>query len=173
MTAGKRVSEMTDAEVRDLAVPRPVTYHQASDCYQGTIGARERFEELTSRDLSVRAFATLKARGSYDPAQHGDAEKYQPLSAGEHLEVLALGEVLARYYRHPSTVDRALQAGASWQQVAAAAGCDEGRARQDYRQWAAGQHRLWNEYDGRFGMGPAEHAAAISRSAEPDREAGQ
>ena len=147
--------------------PRAITYDQAETGYRSTIDARERFEELTNRDLMVRAHATLKARGTYDPHKHGDAEKYQPLTAGEHLEILAAGEMLARYYRHPAIVHHAVLAGASWRQVAAATGSDEATVRQAYREWAGSQHRLYIGYEGKFGMDDAEHAAAISRAAGP------
>ncbi len=176
----KRVSEMTGDEGRELASPpRATTYWQAQSDYRCTIDARERFEELTNRDLSVRAFAVLKARGTYDRQQHGDAGKYQPLTAAEHLEILAAGEVLARYYRHPAFVHHAVKAGASWAQVAAAAGSDEAQIRQGYREWADGQHHLHAHYEGKFGMDDADHAAAISRASEPpaaseiEHEAGQ
>ena len=85
----------------------------------------------------------------------------------EHLEVLATGEVVARMYRHPANVDRALEAGATWEQVADALDCDQAQARQDYRKWAEGQHRLWaGEYGdgGKFGMNDAEYAAALARA---------
>jgi hypothetical protein len=121
-------------EVRESASPpRALTYYQAEANYRCTIDARERFEELTNRDLMVRAYATLKACGSYDPQRHGDADKYQPLTAGEHLEILAAGEMLARYYRHPALVHQAVTAGASWPQIAAATGSDEATVRQAYR----------------------------------------
>jgi hypothetical protein len=177
---GKRVSEMTDEEVRELAAaPRATTYWQAQDGYRSTIDARERFEELTTRELLARSCATLQARGTYDPRKHEDASKHQPLTASEHLEILAAGEVLARYYRHAARVDEAVKAGASWSQIAAATGSDEALARQAYREWADGQHRLHADYEGRFGMDDAEHAAAISRAPElpatpeAEREAGQ
>ncbi len=156
-----------------------ITYWQAQDGYRSTIDARERFEELTIRDLSVRAFATLKARGTYDPAKHGDAGKYQPLTAADHLEILAAGEVLARHYRHPAHVDQAVKAGASWSQIAEAVGSDEAHIRQQYREWAAGQHQLHIYYEGKLGMDDTEYAAAIRRASEPpagpevEREAGQ
>lgn len=176
----KRVSEMTDEEVRELATaPRATTYWQAQTDYRSTIDARERFEELTTRELLARSYATLKARGTYEPHKHGDASKHQPLTATEHLEILALGEMLARYYRHPARVDEAVKAGASWSQVAEAVGSDEALARRAYREWADGQHRLHADYEGRFGMDDAEHAAAISRASEPparpetEHEAGQ
>ncbi len=169
----RRVSEMTGEQVREPATaPRATTYEQAQAGYQSTIDARERFEELTNRDLSVRAFAVLKARGTYDRHKHGDAGKYQPLTAAEHLEILAAGEMLARYYRHPARIDEAVKAGASWPEVAAATGSEEAQARRRYREWADGQHRLYADYEGKFGMDDAEHAAAISRAAEPQAEAG-
>jgi hypothetical protein len=164
----KRVSEMTDDEVRELAgAARATTHEQAQSTYRCTIDARERFEELANRDLSARAIATLKARGTYDPQRHGDASKYQPLTAEEHLEILAAGEMLARHYRHPALVHQAVVAGASWPRVAAATGADEAQVRQAYREWADGQHRLYADYEGKFGMDDAEHAAAIRRAAEP------
>ena len=176
----RRDSEMTGDEAREPASPaRAITYEQAQTGYRCTIDARERFEELANRDLSVRAYATLKARGTYDPHKHGDAGKYQPLTAEEHLEILAAGEMLARYYRHPAFLHQAVKAGASWARVAAAAGADEAQVRQAYREWADGQHRLYADYEGKFGMSAAEHAAAVSRAAEPpaepetEREAGR
>jgi hypothetical protein len=160
-------------EVREAASPpRAITYYQAQTGYRCTIDARERFEELTNRDLMARAHATLKARGTYDPHTHGDADKYQPLTAAEHLEILAAGEMLARYYRHPALIYQAVKAGASWSQIAEATGSDEATVRQGYRGWADGQHRLYADYEGKFGMDDAEHAAAISRACEPQAEAG-
>jgi hypothetical protein len=88
----------------------------------------------------------------------------------EHLELLAAGELLARYYRHPAHAHRALQAGATWEQVAAATGRDEAQARRDYREWAEDEHRLWQDYGGRLGIDDTEYAAAVARA---DRAAEQ
>jgi hypothetical protein len=160
-------------EVREPATPaRALTYYQAEASYRCTIDARERFEELTNRHLTVRAHATLKARGTYDPQLHGDADKSQPLTTEEHLEILAAGEMLARYYRHPALIHQAATAGASWPQIAAATGSDEATVRHAYREWADGQHRLYADYQGKFGMDDAGHAAAISRASDPQAEAG-
>jgi hypothetical protein len=82
----------------------------------------------------------------------------------EHLEMLAAGELLARYYRHPAHAHRALQAGATWEQVAAATGRDEAQARRDYLEWAEDEHRLWEDYNGEYGIDAAEYAAAIARA---------
>jgi hypothetical protein len=54
----------------------------------------------------------------------------------------SLGEVLARYYRHPAMLDQAAKAGASWEQICAARGTRPEQARQDYRKWADSQHHL-------------------------------
>lgn len=167
----KRDHEMSGEEVRELASPpRATTYQQAETGYRSTIDARERYEELTNRDLMVRAHATLKARGTYNPHRHGDADQYQPLTANEHLELPAAGEMLARYYRHPALVHNAVQAGASWPEIAAATGSEEAKVRQGYREWAGGQHRLYADYQGEFGMDDTEHAAAINRAAEPQAD---
>jgi hypothetical protein len=146
---------------------------------RGIIQARERFDELTSRGLMARSIAALKARGTYDPARHADPGKFQSLTAAEYLEVLALGEVLARHYRHPAYVDQAVKAGATWPQIAEAIGSGEAQARHQYREWVGGQHDLYAHYKGKLGMDDAEYAAAIQRASEPpappeaEREAGQ
>lgn len=156
----------------EMDAGRPVTYDAAEARYQGINTVQERFGELVTRDRHARSRAALEARGEYDPVQHGTREP-EPLTAAEHLEVLALGEMLARYYRHPSRVHDAVEAGATWAQVAAARGSDEARARREYREWADGQHSLWQHYGGRLGINDAEHADAMRRAAGPDREAGQ
>jgi hypothetical protein len=161
------------AEIRQAEheQPRPTTYHEASSVYSYSGDARARHDELTGRHLLAISRAQLIAEGTYDPARHG-AEVHEPLTVAEHLEVLATGEIVARHYRHPASVDRALRAGATWQQVADARGCDEAEARSDYREWAEGQHDLWTGKLGgkpsRFGLDDAEYRAAIAR-AEADQ----
>jgi len=150
--------------VMERSAPPATTYQETSGRYAATGDARERFEELVVRDVRARAFMAVVARGDYDPRVHGDAGGSEPLTVTEHLELLAAGELLARYYRHPAHAHRALQAGATWAQVAAATGRDEGQARQDYREWAEDEHRLWAECDGEFGIDAAEYAAAIQRA---------
>jgi hypothetical protein len=76
---------------------------------------------------------------------------------------MAIGEVLARYYRHPAMLDHAARAGASWEQIGAARGTSAEQARQDYREWADGQHPLLTWTEGRIGMSDVEHAAALAR----------
>ena len=140
------------------------TYDQTGRRYGTAAQARERFEELVVRDVRARALMALVARGDYDPRAHGDGDGVQPLTVTEHLELLAAAELLARYYRHPAHAHRALQAGATWEQVAAATGRSEGEARRDYRDWAEDEHRLWTDHNGELGIGPAEYAAAVALS---------
>lgn len=149
----------------------PVTYQDAQAAYRGTHDAINRFHDLTGRDLLARAVEQLRARGEYDPAKHGPGDD-QPLTAAEHLELLATGEMLARYYRHPARVHDAVKAGATWEQIGAARGTSADGVRQDYRQWAASQHWLYAEYDGKFGMNDTEYAAATERAGLAEAERG-
>jgi len=129
-----------------------VTYHEASD--GNIVDQIDRYRELAEHDVVARSIATLKARGTYEPNEYVNDEKFPPLTADEYLEMLALGERLARYYRHPSQVDKAVRARASWAQIAAATGTTVDAARAAYREWAEGQHKY-------AGMDDAEYAAAI------------
>ena len=63
-------------------------------------GQIARFGELAGRDLAARTFAAASARGACDPQRHGAARNYQPLTAGEQREMLALRAALTR--DHPS-----------------------------------------------------------------------
>jgi hypothetical protein len=167
------VSADREVPARDPAAPRPLTYIDAQDRYRGTADARERFEELDHRHHMIRAEAELKVRGEYDAAKYGPEGQYEPLTVSDRLEVIATGEVLARYYRHPVRIHHASEAGATWTQIASAMGTDEAQARQDYREWADGQHMLWQRYEGRFGLDATEHAEAVRRAIAPYRgEAG-
>jgi hypothetical protein len=135
-----------------MTADHPLTYHQALDLsLQDQIG---RYEELTDRDLMAPSIASLKARGEYDAARHPDPAGYQPLTVAEQLEMLALGEAIAFYYRHPAGVDHAVRAGATWEQIAAARNTTAEAARAAYREWAEGQHQY-------AGMGDDEYAAAL------------
>jgi len=80
----------------------PITYNETAG---GNLPDQiDRYRELADHDTMARAIATLKARGTYQPSEHVNEERFPPLTAAEHLEMLALGERIARYYRHPSQV---------------------------------------------------------------------
>jgi hypothetical protein len=140
----------------------PLTYQEAMDL--SLRDQIDRYEELTDRNLMARSIAGLQARGTYDEARHPDPADYPPLSVAEHLEMLALGEAIAFYYRHPSGVDHAVRAGATWEQIAAARNTTPDAARAAYRGWAERQHKY-------AGMGDAEYAAALEAAGEPGVDA--
>ena len=77
-----------------------------------------RYQALTDRDAMARAIATLQARGQWNDDRSIKPEDYPPLTADEHLELIALGEVMARRYRHPAPVHYAVVAGATWDEIA-------------------------------------------------------
>jgi hypothetical protein len=137
-------------------VTGPTTYHEAGD--GNIVDQIDRYRELAEHDTMARSIATLKARGTFEPNEYVNDQRFPPLTVAEHLEMLALGERIARYYRHPSQVDRAVRAGASWAQIAAATGTTEADARAAYVEWAEGQHKY-------AGISDAEYAAALERAA--------
>jgi hypothetical protein len=166
---------------RDCSRADPAaTYYEARDLPDSEWVAEQTFEELTTRDLHARVVAAAGVIPPESPSGPDvvEAAGYAPLSVVEHL---AAGEVLVRSYRHPWYVDRALRAGATWQQAADAAGCTEEQARVEYRSWAEGERRAraahderrWADREGRFGMDDAEYAAAMRRAgeAQPDSAA--
>ncbi len=131
-------------------------------------GVLNRYQALTDRDAMARAIATLQARGDWNEDRSLRPEDYPPLTADEHLELIALGQVMARHYRHPAQVHHAVLAGAAWEQIAAATGGDPGQARKAYREWADGQRRLRSDYPGgTIGLGDEEYADAIKAAGEP------
>jgi hypothetical protein len=144
------------------AARHPVTYHEAST---GNITDQmDRYRDLDQHDALASAIAIGKARGTYEPNEHVNEEKYPPLTKAEHLEMLALGERIARYYRHPSQVDKAVKAGASWAQIAAATGTTEDAARAAYREWAESLHQL--HADMGMGLDDGQYAAALKAADE-------
>ena len=165
---------MPHDDPHDLADPaddRPLTYNDAETVYRTSLtAARDRYAELSDRDLNGRTAALLRERGEFDPASLGHqlVAASGPLSAAEYLEHMAIGEVLARYYLHPSMLDHVVKAGASWEQIGAACGTSTGQARRDYREWAEGQHNLLTWTEGRIGMSDAEYAQAIARACGPE-----
>jgi hypothetical protein len=132
-----------------------------------------RYQALNDRDSMSRAIATLQARGEWNDDRSLDPADYPPLTAAEHLELLALGEVIARHYRHPALVHHAVLAGATWQQVAEATGGDVHPARQAYQAWAEGQRQLRQQFpDGTLGLAEDEYAAAL-KAASGSARAGE
>jgi hypothetical protein len=154
---------VTGPAVRD-PVTGPATYTQAAAMPFADV--LYRYQALSSRDSMARAIATLQARGQWNDDRSVDPDDYPPLTAAGHLELIALGEVIARHYTHPSLVHHAVVAGATWAQIAAATGGDPDQARRAYREWAEGQHQLRRDFPGgTIGLGDEEYAAAIRAAA--------
>ncbi|SNT51086.1 hypothetical protein SAMN05216276_105310 [Streptosporangium subroseum] len=147
-----------------MTMPEHVTpWHDAR--YDMPVGRQlERYNELAAKDASARARIELVARGIYDPARHG-ADDRPALTVGEHIELLALAECIARTVRHPSNVHHALLAGVTWAGIARVVDSDELTVRRGYQLWADDQHDLNRHYPDR-GMTADEHAAATARAAE-------
>jgi hypothetical protein len=145
----------------------PATYTEASEMPFAEV--LNRYQALNDRDSMARAIATLQARGEWNDDGSLDPADYPPLTAAEHLQLIALGEVIARHYRHPAQVHNAVVAGATWQQIADATSGDPDQARQAYREWAEGQHRLRQDFPGgTIGLGDEEYTDAI-KAADTNR----
>ena len=159
---------MTDDQAAEAAEPDPTTYSQVGRRYGARVWeAIERRNELDGRYHLGRARDALKARGEYDPAKHGTGND-EPLTTAEHLERIALDEHIARHYEPHYELNEALKAGATLAQVAYALGCREDEARERVRSWADGQRQLSRDYEGKFGLSDAEHAAVLARTADPE-----
>ena len=121
-----------------------------------------RYQALSDRDSMARSIAVLQARGTWNADGSIRAEDHPPLTAAEHLELIALGERLARYYRHPALVHHAVRAGRDL-------GADRRRYRRQrqpgaagLREWAVGQHRLRQDFPGgTIGLSDDEYDAAL------------
>jgi hypothetical protein len=122
--------------------------------------AAARHDALRTRDAL--------AGGVFDePA--GEVGDLRPLGRDEALELLALGEVIARKagYGRQLTVRSARAAGASWSQIGAALGVSKQAAWEAHSRWIddqADQHRR----SGYEGLSEAQAAGARSLAGRPD-----
>ena len=120
-----------------------------------------RYDELRTRD--ALAASALEARDEGEDVAAGPA-----LTQAEALELLALGEVLARKaaYGRQLGVRSARAAGASWAQIGGALGLTKQAAWEAHTRWideqVGARHRVGHE-----GFDPADEAAA-RRLAGPD-----
>ena len=138
------MTDQNDHHESGEAAGPPVTFNEAAT---GNLTAQaERYRELVRRDT---------------------------LTVPEYLEALAIGEHLAEFRRHPAQVarrargrvtaalgalmDKAVRAGATWEQIAAATGTTDEATRAAYVEWAEGQHQI-------HGLDDAGYAAAIARA---------
>ncbi|MBB5868262.1 hypothetical protein F4553_001641 [Allocatelliglobosispora scoriae] len=97
-------------------------------------------------DSVEKEFTLQTAVTRYDELRMRDALALQPLSADDALQMLALGEVIARKagYGRQLSVRSARAAGASWAQIGAALGMSKQSAWESHARWIseqAEQHR--------------------------------
>jgi hypothetical protein len=162
MTNPDEIAEAWREHLAEEAAEHPLTYHEAST--GNIVDQIDRYRDLAQHEALAGAIAIGKARGTYEPNQYVNDEKYPPLTMAEHLEMLALGERIARYYRHPSQVDKAVKAGATWRQIAAATGTTADAARAAYREWAESLHKLHADLG--MGLDDEQYAAALRAAGE-------
>src|SRR4051812_32703523 len=129
--------------------------------------AAARYDALRTRE----ALADVDAAADVDAGRAGDpgAAAVRPLGRDEALELLALGEVIARKaaYGRQLTVRSARAAGASWSQIGAALGVSKQAAWEAHSRWIddqAEQHRR----DDYRGLTDEQVAAARSLAGRPD-----
>jgi hypothetical protein len=121
--------------------------------------AAARYDELRTRD----ALAGVAADED-EPRFAGP-----PLTQQEALELLALGEVLARKagYGRQLAVRSARGAGASWSQIGAALGTSKQAAWEAHGRWIDGQAEQYRR-SGYEGFGPDDVAAARALAGQID-----
>ena len=140
----------------------PVTYLQAAAMPAGE--ALIWYQLLQRRDRLSRTSARAHPQGG---RRHGGAAS-EPLTARELLELLSLGEHLARHFRDSFRVHQAVQAGATWPGIAAARAETSLQARQNYVKWADEQRAIAITDPGMTtGMSEAEHVIARAAASMP------
>jgi hypothetical protein len=126
------------------------------------IDVLEREHTLSS---AVRRYEELRTRDSL--ADPEDADGPRPLDRGEALELLALGEVIARRagQGRQLTVRTARTAGASWAEIGQALGTTRQSAWEAHRRWIDGQAARHGTV-GEIGFDAADAAAARALAGE-------
>jgi hypothetical protein len=125
-----------------------------------------RYDELRARDALASTAAEAAAER---PAEEEPPPQAAPLQKEEALELLALGEVIARKagYGRQLGVRSARAAGASWSQIGDALGTSKQAAWEAHNRWIdeqAEQHRRTEH----TGMDEQEAASARALAADPD-----
>jgi hypothetical protein len=124
--------------------------------------AASRYDDLRTRDaLAPAAHDALAADPGFDGGRAGPAASAASLSREEALELLALGEVIARKagYGRQLAVRTARAAGASWSQIGAALGTSKQSAWETHARWIEDQAEQQRR-DGYDPTGDADWAAA-------------
>lgn len=125
----------------------------------------ERHFTLPTAVARYEALRTRDALAAPDDPGDGAA----PLTRAETLEMLALGEVIARKagYGRQLSVRSARRAGASWAQIGAALGTSKQAAWETHNRWIDEQARRRDD-PGHWGWDDADVTAARALAGEPD-----
>lgn len=129
-------------------------------------------EDLERRFTLVTAVARYDVLRTHDAlAAPGDDDEAgpDPLTRGEALEMLALGEAIARKaaYGRQLSVRSARRAGASWAQIGAALGTSKQAAWEAHSRWIDEQAERRGS-PGHVGWDDNDVAAARRLAGEPD-----
>ncbi len=127
-------------------------------------------EEIEKRFTLMTATARyeeLRVRDALAPAP-GEAPRPASLGPEEALELLALGEVIARKaaYGRQLAVRSARRAGASWSQIGAALGTSKQAAWEAHTRWIDGQEQA-HRRSGYEGLDESDVAAARALAGPP------
>jgi hypothetical protein len=127
---------------------------------------------MATPDELERQFTLRTATDRYDALRAQDALASTPLTRDESLELLALGEVIARKasYGRQLTVRSARRAGASWSQIGAALGTSKQAAWETHSRWIEGQAARPMR-DGHLGWDDDDMAAARALAGQPEGDA--
>jgi hypothetical protein len=130
-----------------------------------------RFDELRARDI----LADGEPEPGAVPPGSGDGDPPEPalLASQQALELLALGEVVARKaaYGRQLTVRSAREAGASWSQIGAALGISKQSAWEGHNRWIDQQVSEHSRID-YTGLDEQEAAAARELAGRANEEPG-
>jgi hypothetical protein len=129
----------------------------------------DELERSITLQTAVARYERLRARDSLVEGAPGRDDDGGPLGLEEALELLALGEVIARKasYGRQLAVRTARSAGASWAQVGAALGTSRQSAWEAHTRWIDVQVRQHQARDYE-GLDPAEAARARALAGRPD-----
>ncbi|SNR79449.1 hypothetical protein [Actinomadura mexicana] len=120
---------------------------------------------------AVSHYEALRTRDALTaPDDHDDgATDAVPLTRAETLEMLALGEVIARKagYGRQLSVRSARRAGASWAQIGAALGTSKQAAWETHNRWIDEQARRQDD-PGHWGWDDTDVTIARALAGEPD-----
>ncbi|MFF7456985.1 hypothetical protein [Kitasatospora sp. NPDC008115] len=132
-------------------------------------------EDLESRFTLTTAVARYDALRTRDalagPADEDDGAE-AALTRAEALELLALGEVIARKAAHGRqlSVRSARRAGASWAQIGAALGTSKQAAWEAHNRWIDEQARRPEDRGGHWGWDERDLASARALAGDPGEE---